>query len=172
MGNCRSTTTGQKIRSGPCHRTKELVIRGFLEGRPVCGCCHEPDSKRQAQWARPVCLSQRCAAASARAQKPSDRRTPASSLAASELLTSIPASRGRCQQVFAAPLPINVSAVTASITIVTSALSFCLAFTTEDVTHLISNSDFSSALPFASEAAIHPVNSYNVANSTSHQASV
>ena len=67
---------------------------------------------------------------------------------------------------------INVNAFTASITIGTSALSSCLSNTNEDVTHLISNGDFSSALPFASEAAIDPVNSYNVANSASHQAGV
>ena len=65
-------------------QTLQHIFRVGIRVVPI-----EPNSERQAQWARPVCLLERCAAASAHAQKPSDRRTPASSLAASARLISV-----------------------------------------------------------------------------------
>jgi uncharacterized repeat protein (TIGR01451 family) len=60
---------------------------------------------------------------------------------------------------------IDVNAVTAASTTVTSALSFCPAGTTENLTNLVTNGDFSSAAPFDTQATLLAVNTY-VANTS------
>ncbi len=61
---------------------------------------------------------------------------------------------------------IDVDAVTAASTTVTSTVSFCPAGTTENLTNLVTNGDFSAAAPFATQATLLGVNAYT-ANTTS-----
>jgi Domain of unknown function DUF11 len=61
---------------------------------------------------------------------------------------------------------IDVNAVTVAATTVSSTVSFCPAGTTESLTNLVTNGDFSAAAPFATQAALLGVNAYT-ANSSS-----
>lgn len=64
---------------------------------------------------------------------------------------------------------IDVDTVSATTSSVVSAASICPAGTTENLTNLVVNSDFSAPTPFSSEATVGAVNTYAAANFVSRQ---